>query len=176
MWGFYQLKLGSDTSGPAFRERSTHEGKRTRGCPSPRLHVRQGPPGHRHPEDVLRARRSGRAEQADRADPVACRAVLAAPAESRVDPVARAVPVVPVVPVVPEDPAGPAPAAAARVVQEDLADPVALEVRGDLAGLAAVPADPVLTAPVPVARRRVVALRPRPAWPRLRVSGPAAST
>ncbi|GAB3707932.1 hypothetical protein GCM10027598_11650 [Amycolatopsis oliviviridis] len=82
MWGFYQLQLVSDSSGPAFRVRSTHEGKRKRGCPSPLLHVRPALRGR----NLLVVRRGRRRGPGDRA-------ALAARPEARVVPVFLAVPV-----------------------------------------------------------------------------------
>jgi hypothetical protein len=135
VWGFYQLKLVSDTPGPGFWVRSKHEGKRKRGCPSPLLHVRLAHPGPRRPVVARRARRPGRADPVAPAVREECRvarvAALADPVGCPADPAClRAVPVVP----------GPAPVdvPAARVVPE---------VRVDLA----VPVDPVVADPVGLA-------------------------
>jgi len=114
VWGFYQLKLVSDTPGPGFRVRSKHEGKRKRGCPSPLLHVRLARPGPRRPVVVRRARRLGRADPVVQEDPVV---FPVAP----VDPVAFLV--------VPVDPAAfPVDLAALVAFPADLAGPVAVPV------------------------------------------------
>lgn len=187
MWGFYQLKLVSDSPGPGFRVRSKHEGKRKRGCPSPTLHVRLARPGPRRPVRDAPARRLVRA---DRPAPTSFPVALADPAGCRVAPVAdpadlRGPVVAPVDPLAaPADPVPALVAPADRVVpvpvaRADLVDPAAREVPVGLADPVdrAGPADPAVPAdprgPVTPTARPVP--RPaRPGWPRPRGAGPLA--
>ncbi len=180
MWGFYQLKLVSDSPGPGFRVRSKHEGKRKRGCPSPTLHVRLARPGPRRPA-VSRARRRGRADRpaptsfpVALADPVGCRvAPVADPADPRglvadpADPLAAPADPVPAL-VAPADRVVPVPVARADLADREV--PVGLVARADLVARA-VPAAPRGPGPVTPAARPLP--RPaRPGWPRPRGAGP----
>lgn len=184
MWGFYQLKLVSDSPGPGFRVRSKHEGKRKRGCPSPTLHVRLARPGPRRPVRDAPARRLVRA---DRPAPTSFPVALADPAGCRVAPVAD--PAAPRGPVVaPADPlaapADPVPALADpadRVVPVPVAraDPAAREVPVGLADPVdradpTVPADPADPRGPVTPTARPVPRPARPGWPRPRGAGPLA--